>query len=89
MWGDKLRASELTLVTMENPISTTVVTINSLKRHSRRSNSIGKERSVEFTKVRNNQKLRTQPTYETSKVSQGTWGIKGGGNVLTAAPKEG
>jgi hypothetical protein len=32
-------------------------------------NSKGKERSVGFPKVRANRKLRTQPTYETSKVS--------------------
>jgi hypothetical protein len=77
MWGDKLQALELTLVTTENPISTTIVSIHNAKRHSRRSNSIDQGRNVEFPKIRTNQKLRTQPTYEI-KVSQGTW-MRGGG----------
>jgi len=73
MWGDNLQALGLTLVTTENPVSTTVVSsIYGAKCHSRRSNSIGKERSIELSKVRANQKLRTQPVYVTTEVSQGT-----------------
>jgi hypothetical protein len=74
MWGYKIQALVLTLLPTENPISTTVVSIYNAKHHSRSSNSIGKERSIEQLKVRTNQKLRTQPTCATSKMSQGTGG---------------
>ena len=40
MWGDKLQALVLTLVSTENPISTTVVSIHKGRHHSRRSNSM-------------------------------------------------
>jgi len=63
MWGDKLQALGLTLVTTENPISTTVVsTIHGAKSHSRRSNSIGKERSIEVSLKSPSQSEITHPT---------------------------